>query len=636
MGGLVLREVIAINPRFRGMGSLLLVSLPIAGIMGMVVPYLIGMPNLTMLSIYLAIPMIVAPLAYMAYRKSSSITRAMKNDPFRPLLILFVVLYIISLILLYTGELRPYAYYLAVAAMATVIMLEIMLTGLTAQKTAAILGQVAMLTLNVLWGINLKYYYYVGRTDTIGHAWYIQNLLNTGFTSAGLDDYQWFPLWHMLQSTLYTIGGLDIPVFKLMFISNGLIYLAIPLGIFLVVKKVTGNDRMSLLSALFVSFYPYFIVLGTQSLSRGITTCLGIYLVLLLLDRRESKKRGIMALFLTAAIIIYHPVAIMFTLLILFMIYVIQKIFVKDSECAFLNLRYFVVSGAMVVVYWSMFAQRIINAILVNINSPAPSGVITKSIVLTPMNELVNYLQYMPLLFFIIAGALFIMRAREYNDVAKAFMLLALILIPLSFPGPMFLFNKLAENFNMERFYENGFIYMSMGAAAGFAILFSRAGRPMKSAFTVLFALLVLLAVSNDFTASDNPLVKRPFFTYYFDESETVALDRLSSISVGFPMSDYVASRYIYFSPEREKFHLIQAYPENMTFLRSGPDDLIIVRSSELEKRPLDIQSSEVPEFRYFGNAEMPLEYYYKDSTLWKGLDGYDMIYDSETVRAYR
>ena len=175
-----------------------------------------------------------------------------------------------------------------------------------------------------------------------------------------------------------------------------------------------------------------------------------------------------------------------------------------------------------------------------------------------------------------------------------------------------------------------------MGAAAGFAILFSRAGRPMKSAFTVLFALLVLLAVSNDFTASDNPLVKRPFFTYYFDESETVALDRLSSISVGFPMSDYVASRYIYFSPEREKFHLIQAYPENMTFLRSGPDDLIIVRSSELEKRPLDIQSSEVPEFRYFGNAEMPLEYYYKDSTLWKGLDGYDMIYDSETVRAYR
>jgi hypothetical protein len=71
-----------------------------------------------------------------------------------------------------------------------------------------------------------------------------------------------------------------------------------------------------------------------------------------------------------------------------------------------------------------------------------------------------------------------------------------------------------------------------------------RSGKYGKAILIGLFTIWVLLAVSNDWVASDNPLVKRPFYTFYFSEQEITGMDRLVTHTTGILESDYVPNRY--------------------------------------------------------------------------------------------
>lgn len=49
-------------------------AIPVAGLLGVIIPSLFGLINLTMLGIYLAIPMIVAPaIYYVVFHKSTDV-----------------------------------------------------------------------------------------------------------------------------------------------------------------------------------------------------------------------------------------------------------------------------------------------------------------------------------------------------------------------------------------------------------------------------------------------------------------------------------------------------------------------------------------------------------------------------------
>lgn len=54
---------------FITIGDLILYGLPLVAILGMLIPLVIGMSNLSLLSLYLAVPMIVSPILYLKYCK---------------------------------------------------------------------------------------------------------------------------------------------------------------------------------------------------------------------------------------------------------------------------------------------------------------------------------------------------------------------------------------------------------------------------------------------------------------------------------------------------------------------------------------------------------------------------------------
>jgi hypothetical protein len=607
-------------------GNVLLGVIPLVGLSAIVGLVALKQYNLLALGSYLAIPMIFAPIAYYISNRHQYSDISSGEDLFKILVASYLLCFAISLLLLAVSDVRPLAYYLALAAMATIMLLETTLFHESKAKALAILLQITAFTSNIIWGISLKYYFFFGRTDPPAHAWYAANLLQTGHVTAAFDDYVVFPLWHILFSTVHMATGSAAQVINTMFITNGLIYLLIPPAIYCVARKVTGSYRIAMLSALIVSFYPYFVILGTQSLSRSITSCLAILLVLLLVDSSDLKKRAL-ALFMTVAIVIYHPVAILFIAIILFMVYALQKLLGKRSEKKILTIKYFLFTAGVVAVYWTVFANELVQKLVIAITSSAPSGITAQSVLLTPLNELFNYLQYLPMLFLIILGAVFVLRSKLFDERLKVFMLVALLLIPVTFPGPMYLFNKLATNFNIERFYENGFLFMAIAMAAGFTALFYKTGRYVKTFTVLLFAAMVLLSVSNDFVSSDNPLVKRTFFTYYLTEEEVSAINHDQNVSTSYMITDYPSARYIYFSPNRQQYYETVVDEGNETFIRLSPNQTVLFRAEELTKRPLDFNS--------LGDNAYVSRYYGADARLWDALKEYNTIYDSSSVKLY-
>ena len=127
-------------------------------------------------------------------------------------IIIYFLFYGISLVLLKSFDTRPLSYYLLLSLMATIILIEILLFNESVNKTRIILLQIMILLLNVLWGVNLKYYFYIERTDPIVHTWYIKNLIASGYVTSVFEIYQSFPLWHILCSIVNNIINLSLPI----------------------------------------------------------------------------------------------------------------------------------------------------------------------------------------------------------------------------------------------------------------------------------------------------------------------------------------------------------------------------------------------------------------------------------------
>ncbi|CAJ37117.1 hypothetical protein [Methanocella arvoryzae] len=610
-----------------------LYAIPVLGLLGMAALLVLQQWNLLVLGTYLIIPIVLGPILFLAYSRRKCGNGHVNGLTFRFLLIVYLINFSMSLILLYTFETRTFLYYALIAIIATLIMLEILLFDKRQVSVPVILAQISMLVLNIIWSINLKYYFYVGRTDVLLHSWYVENIVKYGFVSSVFEDYQTFPLWHILNAAAYRITGVDFPVHDIMFINIGIIYVVIAMGVFLVALKVTGNQRTAMLSSLFVAVYPYFILIGSEALARSVVSCLGVILLLLLLDSKV-KSRFWLSVLVTAGIIVFHPVAILFILVILATMYLAQKIFVRDPEFSLIPGKYFAVAIPMLALYWLLFGNRIVQALLYSVRNLGASTQVMASVIASPASELFNYLQFVPFLLFIIVGTVAILRSKGLGHNAKIIALTALVLVPLTFPGPALLINKFFMDVEMERFFENGFVFMGLTAAIGFSALFLRSGRAMKAVLTLLFVTMVLLSVSNDFVATDNPLVKRPFFTHYISSGDAAIIEHLTTMTTGYILSDYVPHRYLYGSPERVKTHILEVDSRNLTFLRNSGEDLLVIRSGELEGRPLYVSAVDDGNFIHTPGWRNTV-YYTGDSPLWNDLGRYSRVYDSNSIQGY-
>ncbi len=597
--------------RFGSTAKVILYASPLVGAVGIGIPLLLGMFNFALLGSYLGIPLIFAPLIYYRYRENHCVLVKCDDRIFIELVAIFFVCVSLAIMVIYIYDVRPVLFYVLVALMSMLILFEILLFDDPGNKSRVILFQSMILMLCILWSVNMKYFFYISRTDPIGHVALIRSLIENGYVVEEVFGiYGPFPLWHILCAGVYQVTGVELPLQKVMFFVNGIIYSFMPPVIYAVSRNVFGNEKVALLSALFICINPDVIQYGLASISRSVVSFLFLLLILSLLRR---EKMVMVCIILIFPIVIYHTASTPFILVILVILYIYSTGGVITSN----YIGLFVVFNLF---YWMFYARLLFETVINNIVVSAPSGVLTGAVFSAPLQELFNYLHYGLLFFFIILGVLFGPRS-----LGRVFCLMGLVSVVVAFPGPVLLINKFAGNFSFSRFGQYVFPFVCLAASFGFFKLFGATRRFSRAFVVVLFVLLVFLSVSNDFVASDDPLVKRPFYTFYLTEQEIVSFERVSSFAAGYVMSDYVSVRYLYLSGSPYKSHILEIDPSDRTLLRDADDDVFLIRTGELSKRPLKLYTGE-GEFVLNPSYEANLEYY-SDLRL-----EYDRVYDSGAV----
>lgn len=150
----------------------------------------------------------------------------------------------------------------------------------------------------------------------------------------------------------------------------------------------------------------------------------------------------------------------------------------------------------------------------------------------------------------------------------------------------------------------------------------------------VVIFLISIFSISNDFTASDNPIVERPFFTSYLSDQEITGFDFSTQHTNNYIMSDYVVTRYIFFSEYKNSAHVIEYDTTGGNFFKNNSEDIILIRSGELQNRPIKIILLDYSKFEDNYSWD-ELGYYYEDNSFKPALHKYSNIYSSKNINTY-
>lgn len=627
----------------RTVAKTLAVVLPLVSSLAVISSYLLGLRSFAILGLYVAVPSILAPVLYRYGSDIETTAAGTRNRHIHKLLLSgYLALTAVSIVLLATSPVRPYSYYLVVAALAVVVLAQIVQYSAETSRWP-ILAQIVLLYLNLVWGVTLKYNYFLGRTDIFGHVYSVQRILETGAIPSQLGFYQSFPLWHVLGATEALLAGGQLAPRTTLFVLSGLLYALVPVGVYVVAKRLFDSVRIALAAGLFTCLDATVMHNGMYSLPRGTAAVLFVFMLLTLVqgDKRSIALFGLFAL----AVAAYHPVSLPFMFVVLLFFYLFRQHGVPSLNGEIvsrgLGATYSLLALIVLVqaAYWLFFAESLVEHLLRVLFLEGTPSQVNPGVVDEPLRELANYIHYSALLVFVFTGVLVGLFSHRASGKTHATLLTALVLVGFSFPGPHLLLEQLAGSFNIHRFSQYAFPFINMAAGYGLITVIRGVGAPRITGETVtvialvVFVVFSMATVSNDFVASDNPAVERQFYTNYLSEAEERSMQTVAGVATGNVSSDYAASRYYDASPHANQSRILGVSLEGDQLFFGSQNDLVLIREGELRQRPLQVWMTD--NYRaggYFGE----LGYIDRDAAVWSDLQVANKVYGSGSVGVYQ
>lgn len=554
---------------------------------GLILLLALGLKSAALLTSYIAVGLIIGSIIYFLVRKDEEWSIAVRPSLYRTFPIIFFACLSGLIIIYHSNEIRSLVDYTLLTIMASAILMQILLARENANRFF-VLGQIVIFFLSTVWGMNLNYTYFFGRTDIFAHAQMVESILSSGSISSIFGIYEPFAYWHINSATLVLIADLPIPVYTYMFIENGIVFSAVIAMVYALCMRLFHNVQLSLLAALITAFFPAFIIHGAASAPRSAVLLLEMCLFFFVLQDKNIRST-IMVLFFAMMVILYHPASIPFVIIILALLYFMFW-YVNNEELKSSNVKNTILIMMVATVsYWIFVAQDLFQVIqydLLQLTSIEPKAGFESYF---SVSELLNYIQYSLFIVLIVLTLLFILNMRGGSKTLKVFCLLGSLFSIVIFPGPLTVIEQLGADINLSRFEEYALILVVVASAFGFITAYRKAGSKMKVALVSLLLLTCFFSVSNDFVSSDNPLFKRSSYTDYFSDVDVAALRSAQNISSGTVDADYVVYRYYYFSEWSNGTEMLQVDKDSREIVKSTADSLIIIREKEAQQRSLKL-----------------------------------------------
>ncbi|MDG5761812.1 hypothetical protein QA600_21040 [Natronococcus sp. A-GB1] len=617
---------------------LLAVALVGAAVVGVAVPLVLGLPNLSILGLYVAVPMIAAPLVARGVRTGTETggwSAPVRIDWRLPSTLFHLAVGALVVVLVAT-DVRPYAFYAGVTVLYLLAFLLIATTPQGRASRAIALYHLAATVLLVIYSVTLNYGFFVGHTDLTAHISMTTAIVETGRTSMLLPGYEAFQLWHVYAAFASLVFGNWIAPHTAMYLLSGGVFAAGVGLTFGLARRLYPDEKYALLASLVAISFPLYLFYGMYSIPRSVASIFFLALLLALVSRPTPGVR-LLTVGLVAAIVVIHPVTIPFVLAILVLVALAERVLTRAEPIV--DAYVFAVSFLFMSLYWLYAAEflvvRLVGTIYAVLFEPTESAV-PEGVIASPWTEVANYVPYGFALFFLLLGVLFLLQRRRTPGTADTdgavvadggedpgadtgrfhprrtatVGIVAVALVPLVFPGPLLLFDALA-GVNVDRFGHYGFMFVALAGGYGLYELVRRGGLATLLALLLILSLFSFTAVSNDFTASDNPVVERPFYTFYLADDERQSFAAIDDGYRGEVGTDRISCRYMG-EIHGSTCSVIDVGAGDAMF---DDYDAVLLREGELEDRPLQFSA-------YVDEADLPRE----------GLEDRDRVYDSSSV----
>lgn len=614
---------------------LLSAALVAAAVLGVGIPLALGLSNLSILGLYVAVPLLAAPLVARRVRREPADvagTAAPIRIDWRLPSTAFHLLVGALVVVLVATDVRPYGFYAGVAVLYGLCFLLIVTAPPGRASRAIGLYHLVVALLLVVFSVTLNYDFFVGHTDLSAHTAMTETILETGRTSTLLPGYESFQLWHVYAAFGSLLLGDWVATHTTTYLLSGGLFAAGVGLVFGLARRLHPDETFGLLASLVAIAFPLYLFYGMYSIPRSATSILFVALLVALASRPTAGTR-LLTVGLVVAIVVAHPVTIPFVLAILALVALAERATGRTDPLV--DAYVLSVSVLTMGLYWLYAAEGLVVRIASTLESvlfgPSESAV-PEGVIASPWVELANYVPYGFALFFVLLGFLFLLerrtrdpaageRAGDTSAVASdggrsrgshllTVGIVAVALVPLIFPGPLLLLDALA-GVNVDRFGHYGFAFVALTGGYGLYELVRRGGLVTLLALLVILSLFTFAAVSNDFTASDNPVVERPFYTFYLEDEERQSFEAIDDGYRGEFGTDRVSCRYM---GERlgAPCAVVDAAEGDAMF---DDHDAVLLREGELEDRPLQFSA-------YVDEAELPRE----------ELEDRDRVYDSGSV----
>ncbi|MDB9281719.1 hypothetical protein PN416_17850 [Halorubrum ezzemoulense] len=484
------------------------------------------------------------------------------------------------------------AYFSIISVLSAIILYEILCYESEDLSSIIVLLQISILHVGILFGRNFNQYLYIGSLDVLSHRARIRAVLETQRISEQIGIYQDFPLFHILISEIIQItGGMvntsgNIHLAGYMYLLSGVVYFFFPFIVYLLAKNISISENAALLCALMFAINIFAIDLGTYSIPRSIVPFFMTMLLLGITSTVSNRRiRTGLSCVICTVVIIWHTVSFVFISILFLVIGVCAKLLGKKRNVLSSNpLRFGFLIGFGGSVYWTLFSEGLLYRVVIRLFSSTPSGISFNTDVQISVSNVINYIPLSVLVLLIVVGLLFSLDQDSTPELVVVFSLMGIVMIVLSFPGPLLLLRKLATNLSFQRWREYAFVFLSISAAIGlFKIALTTIG---AKRIVVMFLIFSGLSVSNGYVASDNPLVSDGGENKYFTEEEIHAFDTINSIANGNVVSDSRVAIYYRETKENRLGHPIEVDEQvlvvdtNSKMIRVPTDqsDVLVIR----------------------------------------------------------
>lgn len=390
---------------------------------------------------YLTFPIILASLIVICckpkYFKHKEIIKLHLHISRWNYYLIFLLLYLVTIYLLFAYQTRPIAYFLIIGTIAIVILAEI-LTNDYANKPASILFQIILLTANIIFGQTLKLPLYFGSTDILPQMHLIETILTNQHVTAQMEGYQFFPLYHIFNAIGQLLTNLDLQ--SSYFIIIGLSFLSSIYFIYLISYKVTNSHIKSLVATLFYSLSSEALFAGMNMVTRVMSFLFFLAIFYLLISKKPKYlQRNILAISLIITLIFVHQITLVQEVIILGAFSLLELILYHRGKL------FGIVFPAIFVVgfisYWIYAATPFFDSIIKTVVSTSNIVVIPSQSQYIPIYKtLIHYADASIIAFFLIIGIIALLVTglyeKEKGYLGVLFAIFSYLSMPLFFPGP--------------------------------------------------------------------------------------------------------------------------------------------------------------------------------------------------------